>query len=225
MADPITDYDSLVAAVLEAAEDVGTELLAYLPVAIDNAENKLSREIDILSMVYTSTATVAASTATFNKPDRHKITHSVKFTDPTTGRTHLMLKKTDDYLDEYWPNETSAGSPKYYADEDGNSFRIAPCASASTIFTIRGVRRPAALTSANPTNAFTSVTPDALFYATMVQVAKWQRNTDLVNFYTNDYNEARDGLINEARRQRRDDGTPVNNPEVGQNTLGPTGSK
>jgi hypothetical protein len=218
MASPITTYATLVSAIQEAAEDTGTELLDYLPAAIDLAENKLSRELDFLGLTYTSTVVVSASTATFSKPNDHKVTYSLTYVDPTTSRKTVLEKKTDDYLDEYWPQETSVGTPVYYAEDDRSNFRIAPCVSTAASVKVKGMRRPTALTSANTTNVFTSACPDALFHATMLEVARWQRNNNLLEVHTRAYVEVRDGILNEGRRQRRDDGSPVGNTG-GQNTL------
>jgi hypothetical protein len=203
----VTSYSTLVSAVTEAAEDVGTELNEFLPVAIDLAETRLARELDFLGLVYTSTISVAASTPTFTKPNGHKLTHHVAYTDPNTARKTVLRKKSDDYIMEYWPQEASAGTPKYYADDDRTTIRIAPCTSATSNIEIRGVRRPTVLTSAAPTNVFTSVASDALFYATMIEVAIWQRNDALLNNYGQMYSAARDSINIEGSRQKRDDGS------------------
>lgn len=218
MSDPISSYSTLVTAILDIAEDVGDELISYIPVAIDNAERRLTRELDIQKLVYTSTVTVTAGTPTFLKPAGHKVTHYLRYTDPNTGRTAVLRRKTDDYLDEYWPQATSAGTPVYYSEEDSAYFRIVPCASADSSVQIKGVRRPTALTSANPTNAFTSAVPDALFYASMIEIAMWQRNASLKQDYSEMYISTRDNLNLEAMRSRRDDGTPVGNP-LGTNSI------
>lgn len=218
MSSPISSYSTLVTAILDIAEDVGDELISYIPVAIDNAERRLTRELDIQKLVYTSTVTVTAGTPTFLKPEGHKVTHYLRYTDPTTGRTAVLRRKTDDYLDEYWPEATSAGTPVYYSEEDSAYFRIVPCTSSDASIQIKGVRRPTALTSASPTNAFTSAVPDALFYSTMIEIAMWQRNASLKQDYSEMYISTRDNLNNESRRARQDDGSPANNLKS-QNTL------
>jgi hypothetical protein len=220
MTDRITSYNTLVQAVLDIAEDNGTELQEYLPVAIDNAELRVMREIDTLDQIYTSTVTVNASTARITKPAGHLITKYITIFDPSTGRKTVLRKKTDSYLDEYWPHETSVGTPKYYSDEDRTTFKIAPCASAATSVKIVGFRRPPALTPSNQTNVLVSTVPNILFYATMVEVGIWQRNDRITKSFAEQYMAARDAINNEGRRQRRDDGSVVANPNAGENTLG-----
>lgn len=225
MAARISSYNTLVSAVAEMSEDVGSELLDYLPVAIDNAENRLARELDFLGMVYTSTLTIAASTQYLAKPAGHKLTHYLTYVDPTTARTTVLDRKTASYLDEYWPHPTSVATPKYYTDIDLNTFRICPCTSALSSIYIAGVRRPDPLSVSNQTNIFTSVAADALYYATMIEISLWQRNDPMKQSFQDLYVAARDAINIEGSRQRRDDGAPVTSPQSGQNTLGILGNK
>ena len=219
MSNAIKNYNDLVLAVKELAEDVGTELEAYMPTAIDNAELRLTREVNGLDLVYTSSIVVAASTPNFTKPAGHLVTYQVTYTDPNTNKSVPLEKKTDSYLDAYWPQATSVGSPKYYTELDRNTFRIAPACSNASYFKIRGERRPPVLSSANQTNVFTSTMPNMLFYATMMEVAMWQRNFELLSVFEGQYVAARDGIATEGERAKDDDGT-VNS---GTNTLSNAG--
>ena len=216
---PITSWPTLVTAIQSAGEDQGADFLSFLPVAIDNAENTLAREIDTLNLIYTSTITASVSTPLISKPSGHKFTKKLVYVDPNSNRTVLLRKKSTSYLTEYWPQETSVGTPKYYSDEDGSTLKIAPCVSSQANIKITGVRRPSVLSSANPTNVFVTDCPDALFHAVMIEIAIWQRNDVLLSNHSQKYIAARDGINNEARRQRRDDGSPVKNPLPGENTI------
>jgi len=215
----VTSYNSLVSAAQLALEDESTEFLDFLPVAIDNAENRLTRELDILDLVYTSTIIASASTPTFSKPTGHLATRFIKYKDPTTGRSTVISRRSESYISEFWPQETSVGIPRYYTEEGSTSFRIAPCVSADASVTIMGIKKPTALSSANTTNIFTSSYADALFYATMIESAVWSRNDTLLNNYSQLYIAARDNINNVGKRQRRDDTSPVTNPIMQQNTL------
>lgn len=219
MAMAIDSYANLKQAVLEAAEDTSDEINSYFPVALDNAEQRLLKELDVLGLKAITTVTASASSPTFRKPSGYRLGFSLAYIDPTTSAKTLLRKKTDDYLDEYWPNPTSVGTPKFYADEDNLFFRIAPSPISTVNVEVKYLKRPTALTSANPTNYYTDFASDALFYATMIEIGIWQRNDMLTAKFSEMYVAARDSLNNEGRRQRRDDGINPANPEVGQNTL------
>lgn len=218
---PITSYDTLVAAVQSFSEDVGDELLEYLPVAIDNAENRLAREIDFLGQDYVSDPIALSTNSTsFSKPTGHKATYFVEGQIVSTGETFILDKKQDDYLIEYGSLLSAATKPRYYSDLNDTTCRIAPKNSVAINIVIHGVRRPLPkLSSTDQTNIYTEQVPDALFYATMLELAIWQRNEILKAEFQELYVACRDSINNEGRRQRRDNGAPVGNPEPGKNTL------
>lgn len=215
----IVDLNSLVSACKSAAEDTSTEFLDFVTVAIENAEQRLTRELDIQDLVYTSTVMASTSTPTFAKPSGHLITRYVKYTDPTTGRSTVLSRKSESYLDEFWAKETSVGTPRYYSEDSSTSFKIAPCVSTNASVQVKGIRRPAALTSANTSNIFTNVYPDALFYATMLELAIWARNDTLMNNFSQLYISTRDNINATGARSRRDDTSPLINAIMEQNVL------
>lgn len=206
MTDPVTSYSTLVSALVDICEDDSTELRAYIPVAIANAETKLARELSHEINEYTSTISIAGSVATVTKPAGHKLTHSVTFV-TSAGRTVPLKRKEISYLDEYWPQSTSVGTPVYYGNVDRTTLRICPADTSGGSVKIFGERRPDALTSASPNNVYTSVCPDALFYATLMECAVWQRNAQLQAWAQELYISTRDALTAEGIRSRRDDGT------------------
>lgn len=218
---PVTSYNTLLAAVSSLSEDVGTELSDYFPVAVDNAENRLTRELDFLAMDYISTPiNVPSTNDTFTKPTGHKLTYFLKARLPSTGETFVLERKQEDYLTEYGGGLAVANKPRYYSDSSATSFRIAPLCTQNLEITVYGVRRPQPyLSASSQTNAFTTYAPDALLYAVMLELAIWQRNDALQQKYTELYVACRDSINNEGRRQRRDNGSPVNNPVSGRNTL------
>lgn len=219
MASPITSYNTLVSACFEASFDDSQELSDFIPVAINNAELRLTKELDTIGVTSITSVSINPATAIFTKPTGLLLTHSLVYVNPTTSRTTVLRKKTDDYLANYWPEATSVGTPVYYADIDNTTFRIAPCASTTTQVVFTYEKRPTTLSSANQTNYFTDFTPDALFYATMFELAIWQRNKEVAGYYESLYTAARDAIANQGRRNRMDDGTTVGNPDIGQNVL------
>src|SRR5690554_2764175 len=109
----ITNYNSLIAAVSSLAEDVGQELAAFLPTAIDTAENRMSRELDFLGLDYISPSIpVPSGTMSVPKPQGHKLTYFVKTVSPS-GVENILEHKQDDYLTEYIAGSSPSGTPKY----------------------------------------------------------------------------------------------------------------
>jgi len=220
MASPVTSYNTLVTAVQELAEDVGTELTSYMPVAIDNAEQRLTKELDIMGLTYTSNPIpLTMGSYLISKPTNHKLTYFVK-TVNFSAVQNVLVHRQDDYLTEYWPDLTVTGTPKYYTDVDELTFKIIPPANGSYSVVVKGVKRPDPLSASNQTNMFTRQASDALLFATMIEVSLWQRNDTAYAKYVELYTTARDALNNEGRRQRRDSGEAPRNPDSPANTLG-----
>lgn len=215
----ITTYDTLVSAVIETAEDDSVEFLAYIPTAIDLAEQKLTKEMDTQGVMMEADVTVSASNQYVSKPSGFRVPHEVYFTDASTGQITLLDKKTKSYVLDYWPIPTSVGTPKYYADRDNSQIILAPTPDTQYVYTFSYAGRPAALSSANQTNYFTDYCSDALFYATMIEQCRFMRHYKMLDSYKSAYTEAVQTLVNEARRQRRDSGNAPKNPEGGANTL------
>lgn len=210
----ISDYSSLTQAVIDVAEDDSAEFAVYIPTAIDLAEVRLSREMDTLGLVHVATVTAQSTSRLLTKPTGYKNGQDLIYVNASTGEQTVMKKRTYSFIVDYWPISTSVGHPKYYADVDVSTFMIAPTADASIAMTLRYEGRPSALTSANPSNYFTEQCSDALFYATLTEMMKFARNSTMQQLYEQEYQNARDTIINEAKRQRRDNSGTPNNPST-----------
>lgn len=225
MSDRVTTYAILTSAMQEAAEDNSTEFQEYLPVAINNAELRLTRELDTLGLTAITTVAATVSVAEVTKPSGYLLAHSIVYVDPTTSRRTVLRKKTDDYLDTYWPQPTSVGSPIYYSELDNTTIKIAPCVSVSANLIFNYEKRPTPLSVSNQTNYFTDFCADALFHASMMEMAMWMRNQALMENHQALYTSDRDSINNQGRRARRDDGSPVGNTVPAVNTLGTAGNQ
>lgn len=207
----INSYQTLKDAVIATAEDDSVEFAVFIDTAIDIAEVRLAREIDTLGMTLTATVTAASASSLLTKPVGYKNGQDLWFINTSTSERVVLKKKPYSYVLDYWPVASSVGVPKYYADVDTSTFIIAPTANTSIAMTLRYEGRPAALTSANPTNYFIDQCSDALFFAVMVEMSRFSRNTTQEQLYEQKYTNARDTLINEGRRQRMDNtGMPQN---------------
>lgn len=220
MADLIDSYDDLVQACKEALEDDSSEFTAFLPVAINNAELRLTTELSLLGKKVFTSATPVSGSPLVAKPSRYRVGRNVFLKTVSTGKKTLLRKRPNDFLESYWPIESSVGTPKYYSDEDANNIRLAPTPSSGFLVIIESENRPQPLSTSNQTNIFTSYCPEALFYATMMESAgTFARNFELAAQYEKLYIAARDAINNEGRRTRREDGQNVQQNGNTQNTL------
>lgn len=200
----INSYSALVSSVIEVAEDDSAEFTTYIGTAIDLAELRLTRELDTLGIIQSATVTAVSGNCLVTKPSGYRNGQDLWYVNASSGERVIMKKKTYSFVLDYWPVSSSVGNPKYFSDVDVSTFIIAPTANTSIAMTLRHEGRPTALTSANPTNYFTEQCADALFFAVMNEMCKFSRNETLGQKYEQQYTNARDTIINEGRRGRRD---------------------
>lgn len=217
-----TTYSVLVSSVIETAENTDTAFLEEIPGMVDRAQYRIARDLDTYGFVAYTTVTGTTGNPFLAKPSAALVPKSL-YTVVSGVRSPLYLK-TDEYINEYWPDRTSVGNPKYYANWGFNTWLIAPAPSATTVFEISYVAVPTSLTSAVPTNWITDYAPDALFYETMAEANRFMKNWGAAREWEDKYNQSIAMLRNEARRNRRDDQTFNQSPAGGDNVLEPNGN-
>lgn len=214
----ITTYATLIENVQAEAEDDGTEFAAYLPTAINLAEERLLKECDFPELEAKFTDSLTKGYPYANKPSDYTHAHFLAITKPN-GERKILKRKTDDFIVDYWPDATVEGEPKYYADYDSTTFLVAPTSEDNYSFTLKYTQAPDKLSTLNQSNYFITHCVRLLFYATLVEMTKFMKAWSQVAIREQDFVNARDAWNQEAAKQRRDDGTNPLNPEGGQNTL------
>lgn len=207
-------YDTLVSAVLSNVEDASDELITYLPTAIDLAETRLSQQLDGSGQKKVQNVVLTTADPFVSKPP--EILAPRFFCIYVSGRAVFLDYRTDEFVMDYWPDETSMGTPKFYADYGEYKYLVAPAPSSAYRGRMSFIHKVCALTSTNSTNWFTRKAPNALFFATMVEVADWMKNPEMRAEWDVRCSGAVDLVNNQGRRERRDDrevprGEPENN--------------
>lgn len=160
-----------------------------LPTIIDTSEQRIYRELDLLStVVRDSSASLTANSRDFTLPSaqgRFVTTLGFNVYTPvaqTTTRNQLT-PTTRDYIDATWPNEggvglgtTGTGVPQMFAMITDQQIIVAPAPDAAYLVEVIGTIRPAPLSETNPTTFLTNYLPDLWFAATMVAISGFMRN-------------------------------------------------
>lgn len=217
-------YNGLVSAVKALAEDDSAEFEAYIPTAIFIAEERLVRELDTFGLIAEVSVTASAGDPLLAKPSGHLFTHDIRFN--TSGNSFIQpTLKTNDFIRDYWPTARTStstypfGQPKYYGPDDNTNWVIAPTPASAYVFTVKYTKQLTHVSATNQTNYYTDSAPEALFYATMVHIGEFMKDYEVVNVWEGQYRRSIQGINNQGRRDRRDDGVNPRNPEGGPNTL------
>lgn len=215
----LNSYDKLVTAVKDVAEDTDTEFESFIDVSIANAEKRLQDELDLKGLSANTEKTTFAGLRTVFKPEGYRLTHNVFLVD-ADGVEHLLKLGSADYLRDYWPSSTETAQPRYFAtDYDFEQYLLAPTPDAAYTLRIDAELDITPLSSTNQTNFFTSRTPNALYYATMVEQSTFMKAWNEMQVWDRLYANARDGLNNMGRRDRNVDGSSVGTAASGENKL------
>lgn len=159
---------------------------AMLPNAIDDAEQRLYRTLDLLNTITRdSSASLTAGNRTFNLPtasgtfvvteELNVITPSGT-TNPELGTRNSLLPASKEFLDATWNSSTGSTVPQYFAMMTQNQVIVGPWPDKAYRMEVVGTIRPAALSSTNVTSLLSVYFPDLFVAASMVFVSGYMKN-------------------------------------------------
>jgi hypothetical protein len=144
---------------------------------IDDAEQRLYRELDILNtVVRDQTGSLTANSRNFTLPQsagRFVVTESMNVFTPsgTTTNRNQLIPVTREFLDAIWPNEAAPSVPSvptYYAMITDQQIIVGPSPDASYTMEVVGTIRPTPFSASNPQTYLTLYLPDVFMAASIV---------------------------------------------------------
>jgi hypothetical protein len=125
------------------------------------------------------------------KPSDWLANFSLSFVNSSSENVFLLQKDVN-YLQEFHPNPSSTGTPRFYASFDVNNFIIAPTPNSNFNVEVHYYYRPASLTTDDSGSTWISTNaPDALLYATLIEAYTFMKGeNDLLQLYTARFTEA-----------------------------------
>lgn len=201
----INSYGTLIQAVIEAAEDDGAEFAAYLPRAVDLAEKRLFKDLDLPDLEQKASGNLNTGSAVFIKPEGYTFGNFVYITDQN-GKRKLLKKRREDFIQDFWPDPTELGEPRYYGDSLETGFLIAPTPDFDYAYEIKYTSKPQGLSTSNQTNYFTRRCSELLYYATVIEMLKFMKAYEQIGTWQQDYSDAALKWNIEMIQKRRDDG-------------------
>jgi hypothetical protein len=205
-------YNSLLndlRAYLERGATLATDPTVYemLPTLIGMAERRLARELKIQGTVNVVTTPLIVGQSVYDKPDRWRETVSM-FIGTGTGNNvrSEVYPRAYEYIRSYWPNPTTQGTPRFYADYDYSHWLIAPTPASALPMEILYYELPPLLDDANQTNWFTEYAPNAIIYAALLEATPFLKNDERIATWEGFYNRSVAALNGEDIRQISDRG-------------------
>lgn len=151
--------------------------LAFIQRAIDQAEQRMYRELDLLETVTTTTADLTANVRSLAIPGSLVVVQAASVVTPVgsgpddSGASRTMLQQvSQQVLDFFWPagqSASSSGLPIWWANKDNTTALFGPAPDDAYTVEFIGTVRPTGLSASNTSTILTSYVPDLFFAGVM----------------------------------------------------------
>ena len=182
---------------------------------IEHTENRIFRDVDLDVFKSHQTANLVTSNAFLSLPGGTTPTPTSLGTVrtfqiyPASGTpTRELLEQRDiSFMNEYWPDRTSTGTPKYWAWWDHNTIYVAPTPDSAYNVELGITRLPTRLSSSNTTSWLGNNAPSLLLYGCLAEAFKFLKGpAEMLQLYEQSYQRALQELVIEQQgRHRRDE--------------------
>ncbi len=168
-----------------ATSDAGFQ--AVLPNLIDDAEQRLYRELDFFhTNTRDNSGAMTAGSRTYTIPQPSSgyfvvvteinVITPAGTTNPELGTRNQLLPTSNEMLNVLWPNVTGSTVPTYFSMLNPDAIIVGPWPDAAYQVEVVGEIRPNALSSSNTTTILSVYFPDLLMAAGMVYACGYQKN-------------------------------------------------
>ena len=205
----MTTYAELTQQIIDYTEtDCNVLTTTILNDIIEHAESRIFREIDLDVFKKYKTANLTIGDPFVAMPgDTPQLFAFVRYIQIFgTDNIRITLEKKDaSFINEYVPNRTITGTPKYYANWDNDTLLLAPSPDATYTVELAYNAQPTGLSSSNTTTWVSNNAPEMLLYAFLVEAFKFLKNPQMVQMYEAYYKQALQPLVGEQIGRRRRD--------------------
>lgn len=161
---------------LLVVDETDADFLQYAPRAIEYAEQRMYRELDLLyTFVASDAGSTVAGTRTFTLPSDTIVVNSINIITPAatvsdSGTRNPLVPVTREYLDAVYGGSAllQRGLPVNFAMLTNTSIALGPWPDAAYHVEVSRTFRPAALSASNTSTYLTQYAPDAFLSASMV---------------------------------------------------------
>ena len=137
---------TLKTAIQDYTENTETTFVNNLPLFIRAAEERILKSVQLSFFRKNVTANFSASDQFLAIPSDFLAPFSLSFTDSSSNKNFLDFKDVN-FLQEFTPNASTTGTPRYYAVFDVSNFIIAPTPASALAVELHYYYRPGSLTT------------------------------------------------------------------------------
>jgi hypothetical protein len=185
-------YDQLKTAIQDYTQNTETSFVNNLPVFIRVAEERILKNVQLTLFRKNATGNMTASNQYLAAPSDFLAPFSLSYTDGDGNKDFLEYKDVN-FVQEYNPDATTTGAPRYYAYFDVSSFLIGPTPDSSYAVELHYFYRPASLTSGSgsSTTWLSTNAEVALLYGCLIEAYTYMKGeADVMQEYEKRFAEA-----------------------------------
>ena len=189
-------YAQLKQAIQDYTENDETTFVTNLPVFIRAAEERILKNIQLTLFRKNVSASFTSSNQYLASPTDFLAPFSLSYTDAEGDKEFLLFKDVN-FIQDYNPDATDTGAPRYYAVFDINNFIIAPTPDSNYSVELHYYYRPASLTAGadDATTWLSENATMAMLYGSLIEAYTFMKGEqDLVANYNQRFIEALTGM-------------------------------
>jgi hypothetical protein len=177
------DYNEFVDTIanITALDSTAPEFVQILPQAIQYAEDRIYREIDLINTVYiNSTTNLTALNRSFTLPSapygNFLTVQGINILYGTGPQRQQLQPVAMSYLNAVWGSPTGATLPQYFAMVQQDVLQVGPWPDQAYQVEVIGTFQPEPMSATNPTTQLTIYLPDLLVAAACIFMFGWMRD-------------------------------------------------
>lgn len=176
-------HTTLKQAIQDWTENSETTFVNNLDIFIQNAEERILKMVDLDFFRKNVTANFISGNPYMNVPSDYLASFSLGYT-KSNGDKEFLMQKDVNFLQEYNPDSTDTGEPKYYAIFDIENFILAPTPNSNYPVELHYFYRPNSITAPAGTSWLGDNSPNTLLYGSLVEAYTFMKGeADILQLY------------------------------------------
>jgi len=189
-------FTTLKTAIQDYVQSTETTFTSQLSRFIINAEERILKECQLDVFRKSSQGSASSGTQYLAKPTDFLSQNSLSVI--VSSSKQFLLYKQVTMLQDYTPNPTTTGTPKYYADWDNDTFLLAPTPDDNYTMELHYFYRPTSITASGDGTSWLGTNAElAMLYGSLIEAYTFLKGEqDLLGLYNTRFQESLQWLKN-----------------------------
>ena len=198
-------FTTLKTAIQDYTDNTETTFVNQLPRFILNAEERILKECQLDDFRKNVSGTVAQSVKFLTKPTDFLAPFSLSVVN--SSNNEFLRYKHVTFIQDYTPDPTTTGVPKYYGDWDENSFIMAPTPDGNYTAELHYFYRPQSITASGDGTSWLGTNAElCLLYGSLMEAYTFMKGeTELLTLYNSRFQESIEWLKNLGEAEQTQD--------------------